>query len=134
MQVPLIRDKPIVVWLGANEEAYFWLLPFKQLFSGYPTFWVGFKGLPFLFLGACFLGVDCSQGFDHLFFLRQEIDAVPGRALWLDQYAREALCYEAAAIRGSRYLGADGPFPGRSDDDGDGTGGGGGAGSCGVLA
>lgn len=36
----------------------------------------------------------------------EEIDAVPVRSLWLEQYAVEALCYPPAAIRGSRYLGS----------------------------
>ena len=38
-------------------------------------------------------------------YASKEIDAVPVRSYWLEQYALEALCYPSAAIRGSRYLG-----------------------------
>eukprot|EP00439_Symbiodinium_sp_Y106_P055192 s237_g7.t1 len=48
--------------------------------------------------------VDQTVGeYSHFFYM--ELDSVPVRADWLQQYVAEALYYPAAAIRGSRYRG-----------------------------
>ncbi|CAE7738143.1 CSMD1, partial [Symbiodinium sp. CCMP2456] len=65
--------------------------------------WVNGPNKVFRFVLRSFFDGGYASNYSSFFFM--ELDAVPLQAFWLDQFAREALCYPTAAIRGSRYLG-----------------------------
>ena len=49
--------------------------------------------------------VSCFEMFPHLVRKRQELDAIPVKARWLDRFVWESLHFPDAAISGSAYRG-----------------------------
>ncbi|CAE7350571.1 CSMD1, partial [Symbiodinium natans] len=65
--------------------------------------WVNGPNSVFRFILGSFFNGTFPATYDSFYFM--EIDAVPVRPFWLDQFIAEATIYPRAAIRGSRYRG-----------------------------